>query len=182
MSGLSSGEIIRLLQDIESRSLQFAQGLPTRHEERLLWEGMLCTVAGVRVIAPLREVKEILNYPSSVTRVPGTKPWVLGIANIRGNLLPIFDLQIFLGGKTSRAVGHRSRVLVIDHKGVFAGLLVGDVQGMRHFSEDQRVDAPILHAGLRPFVKDACLLDGEVMPVLSMNLIAENPDFQVAAA
>lgn len=178
----SSGEILRLLQDIENRSLQFAQGLPAQHEEQKLWEGVLCTVAGLRVIAPLEEVKEILNYPSSVTLVPGTKPWVLGIANIRGNLLPIFDLQVFLGAKSSRGIGRRNRVLVINHNGLFAGLLVGDVQGMRHFSEDQKAEVPILHTGLRPFVQDACLLEGEVVPVLSMNLLAENPDFQVAAA
>lgn len=50
------------------------------------------------MIAPLEEVKEILNYPDGVTRVPGTQAWLLGMANIRGNLLPLIDLQQFLGG------------------------------------------------------------------------------------
>ncbi len=52
-----------------------------------------------RLIAPLNDIKEILNFPSAITKVPGTKPWMLGIANIRGTLLPVIDLQLFLIGR-----------------------------------------------------------------------------------
>ena len=44
------------------------------------------------------EVVEILPMPQ-VTPVPGAQPWLLGVANIRGNLLPIVDLKQFLEGE-----------------------------------------------------------------------------------
>ena len=34
---------------------------------------------------------------AGLTRVPGAKTWVKGIANVRGQLLPILDLRQYLG-------------------------------------------------------------------------------------
>jgi twitching motility protein PilI len=181
MAESSSADILQLLGEIERRSRHNAGGMPQEQKGQQLWEGVLCTIAGIKVIAPLHEVREILNYPPAVTHVPGTKSWVRGIANIRGNLLPIIDLQVFLGGKPV-VPGRRSRVLVINHHGLFAGLLVGNVQGMRYFAEDQHADVPVLPNAVQPFTKDAYVLDGEIWPVFSMNTLAENPGFQVAAA
>lgn len=161
--------------------MHHAEGLPKEDEGKRFWEGVLCTVAGTRIVAPLGEIAEILNYPASITRVPGTKSWVVGIANIRGNLLPIIDLQVFLGGKHI-VTGRRSRVLVINHEGLYVGLLVGDVHGMRHFSDDQGAEVPMLPGVVRQYVRSAYNLDNETWPVFSTKLLAENPGFQVAAA
>ncbi len=136
MESITAEKTVELLQDIESRSRRFAIGLPQQVEVKQFWEGVLFVSSGMHSIAPLNEVKEILNYPSAVTSVPGTKPWILGVANIRGNLLPLIDLQLFLGG-TATTIGRRSRVLVIDHQGLYAGLLVGDVKGIRHLTDEQ---------------------------------------------
>jgi twitching motility protein PilI len=169
MAESPSADILQLLGEIERRSRHNAEGMPQEQKGQQLWEGVLCTIAGIKVIAPLHEVREILNYPPAVTHVPGTKSWVRGIANIRGNLLPIIDLQVFLGGKPV-VPGRRSRVLVINH------------HGLRYFAEDQHADVPVLPNAVQPFTKDAYVLDGEIWPVFSMNTLAENPGFQVAAA
>lgn len=173
--------VIQLLQDIEKRSLKFASGLPQNEEDKRFWEGVLFVAAGSNAIAPLHEVKEILNFPSALTKVPGTKNWMLGIANIRGNLLPIVDLQLFLGGIPT-VIGRRSRVFIVNHQGLFTGLLVGQVQGMRHFSDKQAVQPPSLPGAIRQYVQHAYELDGSVWPVFSMNLLAESSGFRVAAA
>lgn len=176
---LDSGKILRQLVDIERRSRQFAAGLP-QEEVKLFWEGILFGVAGIGAIAPLGEIREILNVPTEITKIPGTRDWVLGMANIRGSLLPIFDLQLFLGSAPV-PIGRRSRVLVIDHEGLFAGLLVGDVQGMRHFSDEQLVEVPVLAESIIPFVEKAYELDGTVRPVFSMSVLAQSAEFRVAA-
>ena len=111
MSNQTANDIIRLLQDMESRSRRFSRGLPQQIEIKVVWEGVLFSVAGLQAIAPMSEVKEILNFPPAVTKVPGAKPWMLGIANVRGTLLPIVDLQYFLGGG-SITIGRRSRPAV----------------------------------------------------------------------
>lgn len=179
MTETTSTDLLRLLQTIESRSHQYAVGLPKQKIEQY-WEGVLFSISGMGVIAPLEEVKEILNYPDGVTRVPGTQAWMLGIANIRGTLLPLIDLQKFLGGAPV-VIGRRSRVLVINHQGLYSGLLVGDVQGMRHFLERQRCVVPALPDTIRQFVQGAYETEGAIRPVFSMNLLAENSEFRVAS-
>jgi twitching motility protein PilI len=179
MTETTSTDLLRLLQNIESRSHQYAVGLPKQKIQQY-WEGVLFSISGMGVIAPLEEVKEILNYPDGVTRVPGTQTWMLGMANIRGNLLPLIDLQKFLGGAPV-VIGRRSRVLVINHQGLYCGLLVGDVQGMRHFLEEQRSVVPALPDTIRQFVQGAYEIEGAIRPVFSMNLLSENTEFRVAS-
>jgi twitching motility protein PilI len=174
--------LFQLLKDMETRCRVRAAGLPQQEVPEDSWEGVLFAVGGRSLVAPLAQVKEILNFPSSVTRVPGTRAWVRGIANVRGNLLPVVDLQTFLFGRASMP-GRRSRILVIDHSGVYSGLLVDQMVGIRHFLPSARRDEqPDLPDTLARFVELVYAQDGEVWPVFSVARLAENPEFQLAAA
>lgn len=52
-------------------------------------------------------VADTVSYP-----VPNTPPWFEGLINLRGNLIPVFDLKRLFG---SQAKGHeRRRLLVVD--------------------------------------------------------------------
>lgn len=181
MSDSASQELILLLKDIEQRSRQQVKGLPEQDDTHGMWEGIFFHIAGTGVVTPIDEVKEILNYPSSVTLVPGAKKWLLGIANIRGNLLPIIDLQIFLGGQPI-VVAKRSRVLVIEFQGNQAGLLVGGVQGLRYFSDKKREAISPLTGPIGQYVREAFKLEEETRPIFSMKTLVESTGFQVAAA
>ncbi len=174
--------LFRLLRDVEARCLTNAAGLPQRVELETPWEGVLFSVGGNVLIAPLDEVKEILNYSMGLTPVPGTKSWVLGVANIRGNLLPIVDLQSFLLSRPT-VPGRRSRVLVLDHEGVYTGLLVDQMVGIRHFRPSDRSDTVLaLPEPINRFVQFHYGRDGEVWPVFSMRQLSDSPEFQLAAA
>jgi len=174
-------EIILLLQDIESQSRKHAFDLPHKEESQFTWEGVLFTILGEKLLTALGEVKEILNYPHNVTSVPGAQSWVRGVANVRGSLLPIFDLQEFLGGEAI-AIGRRTRVLVIEHEGLFAGLMVADVYGMRHFNQELRIQDHERTGSIGRYMAGAYDVDGDLCPILSMHKLAEDPEFQVVAA
>ncbi len=176
----SPAEVVALLRQIERRSRAGHGELPQQQEQQSSWEGVLCSVAGYRLITPLKQVLEILNQIPPLTRVPGTREWLVGIANVRGTLLPIVDLQRYLGGKPL-APGRRSRILVINHHGINSGLLVGSVQGMRHIADDQQAELPQLAATLKPYVDQACRIDGEIRPVLDLERLTATGEFQVAA-
>lgn len=85
----------------------------------------------------MEEVAEIVT-PPQMTRIPGVKPWALGIANMRGNLLPVMDLQGFLYGENLLLNPRRQRLLVVNHAGIYVGLLVEAVIGMKRFREVER--------------------------------------------
>ncbi len=180
VTGQSSVELISLLQDIARRSQIHAQNLPKQVEFLNYWEGILFSVGGDRLVAPLDEIFEILNYPNTVTTVPGTRSRVRGIANIRGNLLPIIDLQACLGGGGT-VPGRRSRVLVVQHREVFTGLLVGDMVGMRHFDEAEKADCETMDVPMANYVTGAFEHEGEIWPVFSMHALAASPEFLSAA-
>lgn len=181
MTCSTPAELIDLLQSIERRSREHAAGIPQQDDSKDYWEGVLCQVAGLKVVAPLKEISEILGFMPTITPVPGTKDWLLGVANVRGNLLPIVDLQHFLGSTSSHRT-RRSRVLVINHNGALSSLLVESVQGMRHFASNAETDAPELQGAMRDYVDAGCIVDGEVWPIFRVSKLAESAGFQVAAA
>jgi len=53
-------------------------------------------LGGENLAFPIGLVQEIVK-PSAITRVPNAPPYVEGIANLRGNILPVVNLRNRLG-------------------------------------------------------------------------------------
>jgi len=172
--------IVELLSELAQRCRERAKGLPQQELSQSFWEGVMFYIGEGRFIAPLSAVKEILNYPSFLTQVPGTKPWMLGVANVRGNLIPVIDLQLFLIGRKTRR-GRRSRVLVFDLGDSFTSVLVGEVVGMRHFARETAREINASKYKFEKYVKLEFDQDGMTWPVFSLSALAEDPAFQLAA-
>jgi twitching motility protein PilI len=175
---MSQGQLspVRLLLELERRSRSHAAELPQKLEMMEMWNGIAFRIGDTQLIAPMDEVAEILHMPS-MSRVPNAKAWVLGIANVRGNLLPVMDLSGFLLGKNTR-INKRSRILVVDHDDVRSGLIVDEVFGMRHFErESWSKRLPKVNQALTPYV-DRCYQNEErTWLVFSMFKLAESPLF-----
>jgi len=172
---------ILLLQDIETRSRANAFGLPQQGEIKDEWPGVAFRIGDNYLVAPMGQVIEILTYPD-MSRVPGAKNWVLGIANIRGNLLPIMDLNGYLFGKHIN-VNKKSRVLVLNHQGVFSGLLVDEVMGMRRFlAENRRATPDGVDLTVKPYVEHIYDQEDHQWLVFSMHKLAESPLFMQVAS
>lgn len=174
MEQAASRQPLALLWDIEQRSRRHAAPLPRQEEVRRIWTGIGFRVGDLRLAAPLAEVLEVLP-PPAVSRIPMTKPWVKGIANVRGTLLPIVDLQGCLVGRPS-APGRRGRAILVRHKQVYAGLLVDEVFGLKHFLEEEGVsDLPWVEEPMRPYLKQAFRQKGAYWAVFSLHRLAESP-------
>ncbi len=124
------------LATLQKRCKKHAVGLPLKVEVVADWVGIGFSVNSVRCVARMTEVTEILPVPETI-RVPGVKKWVMGLANIRGGLMPILDLRGFLIGEDSK-INKKSRILVVNLSGVLAGLLVEEVFGLRRFKESDK--------------------------------------------
>lgn len=104
--------------------------------EKSDWQGVVFEVAGQRLVAPMGEVSEILMMPEYTT-MPLVQPWLLGIANIRGRLLPLTDLSQFLQVTSHVPQMNQRKVIVIDNASIFSGLLVDQVLGIEQFNRSQ---------------------------------------------
>jgi twitching motility protein PilI len=171
-----------LLREIERRSRAAAAGAQVDDEGLVEWVGVGFRLASERFVVPRDEVREVLMVPPSITRVPGAKSWVRGLANVRGHLLPLVDLREFLGsgvGGTERS----SRALVANSSEYPVGLLVDEVFGFRRFVDRELADeAPATVIRADRFLAGCFRRGGEVWPVFSLTRLLDARDFQRAAA
>lgn len=95
--------------------------------------GLAC--GGDRWLIRLADAGEVLTLPEIVP-VPLTRPWYLGVANIRGNLFSVVDFGRFLGHDEAPASSQARLVLFGPRAGdINAGLVVTRVLGLRNVSE-----------------------------------------------
>ena len=84
----------------------------------------------------IRTVREIRGW-SPATPMPQTPDYIVGVINLRGLVVPVLDLRNRLGlGRTEPSSRHV--IVVIQHEGRVAGLLVDGVQ------ETFQVDSTLL--------------------------------------
>ena len=127
-----------LLQELERRSRVAIAGVGTGSVSDE-WVGIGFRIGEEQFVASRDQVREVLMLPESLTRVPGAKRWLLGIANLRGHLLPLVDLKMMLGsGRTS--MRRTTRVISVNHRDIPAGLVVDEVQGFRRFMDSEYTD------------------------------------------
>ena len=170
-----------VLVDYERRSLAHAPGLPEQLEAPGLWRGVGFRLGHKRLASGFDEVVEILPLPP-VTPVPGAQPWMLGVANIRGNLLPIVDLKQFLEGE--RTVLHEGqRVLIVRQPGGDVAITIDELFGQRSFTDEQSIEPEGLAEGrYTHFVDRAYRLGDQSWGIFSLERLARTPEFRQAAA
>src|SRR5271170_2505645 len=131
-----------LLAELERRGRAVTASAATDAAQAGEWVGVALRMAGELYLVAREEAREVLGVPSPLTRVPGAKGWILGLANVRGQLLPIIDLRAFLGSGPTPA-SRNTRIIVVNHRDIPAGLLVDEVLGFRRFSEAEfNAEAP----------------------------------------
>jgi twitching motility protein PilI len=146
------------------------------------WVGVALRMAGDLYLVAREETREVLGVPTGTTRVPGAKPWIKGLANVRGQLLPIIDLRQFLGSGLT-PVTRNTRVVVVNHREIPAGLLVDEVLGFRRFAESEfSGDAPPTVARCERYLAGSFRRSHEQWPVISLRAVLESAAFTEAAA
>ncbi len=86
------------------------------------------------------EVKEILRFQPP-TFVPRTKPFVLGVISIRGEVLPILDLKHRMGlGQTK--ITEKTRILIVERRDERFGLTVDAITSVEDLSRTDIESSP----------------------------------------
>jgi twitching motility protein PilI len=169
------------LSEIASEYRQASPQLPMEHEIQEMVSGIGFNILGQRMVAPLGEVVEIIHTPTA-TRLSGVQSWVVGLANVRGRLLPLFDLEAFFGGKLS-PYKSRHRVLILEMGELYAGLVVSDVYGMQYFPKTlETVELSDELSNLDPYSKGSYDFNGFVWTTFSPYRLIGDPRFFNAAA
>lgn len=144
-------DIISLLQDMERRSRQKAAGLDQEETSGESWTAIGFRIDQQYFVTPLNETREVFPVPEQITPVPKSQDWVFGIVNLRGELLPVFDLNLFLSGKAV-SLSKRSRIMVINDIEIVSGVVVDEVFGLKHFHQEPKPLETDHATALTPYV------------------------------
>ena len=88
----------------------------------------MVTLAGYRFAVEVRYAREVVVF-DEYTIVPLAPSYLLGVANLRGSIMPVVDVRPLLGMAPAVA-GHEVRALVIERDAVKIGLLIDEVLGL----------------------------------------------------
>lgn len=171
------------LQALAQKSLASAHQLPAQIDIAPQWSGVGFSMMGFYFVVPMGELAEMLEIPQ-FTRLPGVHAWVKGVANVRGRLLPLFDMGGFF---STPLVGHKKnqRLLVLDNDYVYAGLWVDQVLGMQYFPVDAKgsgMGDVQLPGRSSDFVDGYYEADGRQWFVFQPQLLSQDAEFLGVAA
>lgn len=178
MSTLTPTDLLHHLDTLSQRAQQQSFTLP--EEDAVLgdgWSAVGFQVGDSRFLVSLDETREIFPLPQKLASVPNSQQWVLGIIGIRGELLPVLDLQNFMDHKPTLP-SKASRVIMMNNTLCSAGLLVDEIYGLQHFDvmpettdtkESSYIHGSVLHEETR-------------WHVISFNHLANDERFMNVAA
>lgn len=116
---------------------------------------LLVVVGAERYAVPVRDVIEVAEL-EQLTTVPGAPRTVMGVQNLRGQVVPVVDLGAVLGG--SGANGRRVMV-VVDDAGDAAGLAVDSLLDVGPVEATERADGPL---------RGSAMVDGALVGILDV--------------
>ncbi len=166
----------QILAQMDELCIRIADTFPSEAKSVEFWKGIGFALGGNKYITPWDEVAEIQSLPPT-TRVPGAKDWVRGVANVRGTLLPVMDLNVFLGYRPRKL--RKQRLLVVKHDGIYCGLIVDEILGAMTFEQfEQLEELPAVDEPVGKFITGGFTRQDDDWPVFSLHSLAEYDDFR----
>lgn len=106
---------------------------------------------GVALALPINRVREIIEY-GNLTKVPMMPAYVLGVINLRGNVVPVVDLAARFGAG-STILGKRTCIIILEMpetEGLnLVGLVVDAVDEVMDIEAGQIEPAPAFGTAIR---------------------------------
>ena len=141
-------------------------------------------IAGEEYGVEILKVQEI-NGVVDVTRVPRTPPYVRGVINLRGRVIPVVDLRAKFGIEMIEDSEKTCIIVVqLNHQGdlVTMGVIVDDVSEVLNISEDQIAPPPSFGEGVDSnFIIGMGKLEKRVVILLDIDRVMKSDDLSALA-
>jgi purine-binding chemotaxis protein CheW len=141
------------------------------------------TLGGESFGVDVAQVKEVLDIVP-ITRVPRSGPYMRGVINLRGMVIPVMDLSDKLG--MPRGGGEENPCIIVvemdqDGEKTAAGLLADAVQEVVEVQPDQIEPAPALGMPLdRRFIRGLAKREGGLLVLLDLDQVFSSDEIKVA--
>jgi len=181
MNQIGKNSAFAKLLEYEKRGTQFEAGGKSGSGPSEEWAGITFGLGDTRLACKIERITEILPCPQS-TPVPGAKPWIVGLANVRGELLTVIDFTRYLTGVRT-PIRASSRLLATSLNKAPIGLLVDEVFGQRHFLDSDSVAAELPDdSSMRAVISKKHQLGSETWHELDLDRLFNSAEFLNGAA
>lgn len=120
-------------------------------------------IYGVNVM----QIREVLRY-TEITPVPGAPYFVLGIINLRGNVVTVIDTRTRFG-LPQADIDNNTRIVIVEVDKQVIGMLVDSVAEVTYLKESEIEKAPSVgNEETSKFITGVCNKNGELLILIEL--------------
>ena len=140
-------------------------------------------LAGKLFAFDVLKTREVLQY-TNITPIPCTPPYVVGVLNLRGNVVTVMDLRVKFGlGDVSITDDTAIIIVEVNYEDeiTVVGALVDGVKGVMRFEKDQIEPPPKIGMKLSAdLINGIGKLDGNFVVMLNVDRVFSEEDLSFA--
>ncbi|MFX1764359.1 chemotaxis protein CheW [Paraburkholderia sp. A1RI-2L] len=125
-------------------------------------------LAGTELALPVAALQEVVNHPEALTPVPLAPPYLLGLFNLRGTLIPVVDLHQLLH-LPDEGTALARKIAIVEASGMRVGLRFDATGEILRVPKDQVIAIEPVEGGAPAAIGAVLKLDGgeRILQVLS---------------
>ena len=122
------------------------------------------------------QVQEVLRY-SEIAPVPGAPPYVLGIINLRGNVVTVIDTRLRFGLPTADTTD-QTRIVIIEAAGQVVGILVDAVAEVVYLRQSEIETTPnVGNEESAKFIQGVCHKNDELLILVDLEKLMTDEEW-----
>ena len=127
---------------------------------------------------PVENTTEIALVPE-LTRMPNVPEWLMGIINLRGDIVSLVDIKSFLGlGPFDPGSHDRIIMLRSLQKDLHTAIIINRISGMEYVADEDIIASDSEQHGTERHIRGVFEVDGRSIAVLDIESILMSDDMQ----
>jgi purine-binding chemotaxis protein CheW len=146
----------------------------TGEDPELQW--VTFKLAGETYGINVMQVQEVLRY-NEIAPVPGAPPYVLGIINLRGNVVTVIDTRHRFGLQSGE-LSDNTRIVIIEADNHVVGILVDSVAEVVYLRQSEIENAPnVGNDESAKFIQGVCHKNGELLILIELDKLLTDSEW-----
>ncbi|MBJ7549982.1 chemotaxis protein CheW [Marinomonas ostreistagni] len=156
-----------------------AGNLPTESKKGELLQYLTFKLLDETYGINVMQIKEVLRY-NEIAPVPGAQSYVLGIVNLRGNVVTVIDTRVRFS-LPECTISDDTRIIIIEHDGEQIGMLVDAVKEVFYLYQGEIEQSPSVgNDEALMFIQGVYQKDEELVILLDLNKMIDADNEQLA--
>ena len=163
----------------ELATIKESGNLPTESKKGELLQYLTFKLLDETYGINVMQIKEVLRY-SEIAPVPGAQSYVLGIVNLRGNVVTVIDTRVRFS-LPECTISDDTRIIIIEHDVEQIGMLVDAVKEVFYLYQGEIEQSPSVgNDEALMFIQGVYQKEKELVILLDLNKMIDSDNEQLA--